>query len=151
VLPDPLHPAVVHLPIALAILVPIVAAFALVAARIGLVPARGWAFVVLLQALLVATAWLALETGEADEERAETVIAGQPIEDHEERAERLMFAAVAGLLVLGAGLAPGRPGAVARPLGLVLALGVAALAADVGHSGGALVYEHGAAAAYAKP
>jgi uncharacterized membrane protein len=137
VLPDPLHPAVVHLPIALAILVPIVAAFALVAARIGLVPARGWAFVVLLQALLVATAWLALETGEADEERAETVIAGQPIEDHEERAERLMFAAVAGLLVLAAGL--------------VLALGVAALAADVGHSGGALVYEHGAAAAYAKP
>jgi uncharacterized membrane protein len=150
-LPDPLHPAVVHLPIAFAILVPVVAAFALLAARTGLVPTRGWAFVVLLQALLVGSAWLALETGEEDEERAEKVVAERHIEAHEERAERLMFGAAAALLVLGAGLAPGRAGAVARPLGLVLALGVAALAADVGHSGGALVYEHGAAAAYARP
>jgi uncharacterized membrane protein len=150
-LPDPLHPAVVHLPIALALLVPLVAAFALLAARLGLVPTRGWAFVVLLQALLVASAWLALETGEDEEERAEKVVAERHIEDHEERAERLMIGAVVGLLALGAGLAPGRTGAVARPAGLVLALGVAALAADVGHSGGALVYEHGAAAAYACP
>jgi uncharacterized membrane protein len=150
-LPDPLHPAVVHLPIALALLVPLVAAFALLAARLGLVPTRGWAFVVLLQALLVASAWLALETGEDEEERAEKVVAERHIEDHEERAERLMIGAVVGLLALGAGLAPGRTGAVARPAGLVLALGVAALAADVGHSGGALVYEHGAAAAYARP
>jgi uncharacterized membrane protein len=148
-LPDPLHPAVVHLPIAL--LVPLVAAFALLAARLGLVPTRGWAFVVLLQALLVASAWLALETGEDEEERAEKVVAERHIEDHEERAERLMIGAAVGLLALGAGLTPGRTGAVARPVGLVLALGVAALAADVGHSGGALVYEHGAAAAYARP
>jgi hypothetical protein len=55
---------------------------------------------------------------------------------------------VLALLVSGAGLPPGRVGAVARPLGLVLSLGVAALAADVGDSGGALVYEHGAASAY---
>jgi uncharacterized membrane protein len=150
-LPDPLHPAVVHLPIALAILVPLVAIFALGAARVGLVPTRGWAFVVLLQALLVASAWLALETGEDEEERAEKVVAERHIEEHEERAEQLMFGAAAALLVLAAGLAPGRTGAVARPLGVVLALGVAVLAADVGHSGGALVYEHGAAAAYARP
>jgi uncharacterized membrane protein len=151
VLPDPLHPAVVHLPIALAILVPLVAAFALLAARLGWLPSRGWAFVVLLQALLVGSAWLALETGEQEEERVEEVVAERHIEAHEERAERLMLGAAAVLLVLGAGLAPGRVGAVARPLGLVLAVGVAALAADVGHSGGALVYEHGAGAAYATP
>lgn len=149
--PDPLHPAVVHLPIALALLVPLVAAFALLAARLGLVPVRGWAFVVLLQALLVASAWLALETGEQEEERAEKVVAERHIEEHEESAERLMIGAGVALLALGVGLAPGRTGAVARPIGLVLALGVAALAADVGHSGGALVYEHGAAAAYARP
>jgi uncharacterized membrane protein len=151
VLPDPLHPAVVHLPIALAIVVPVVAAFALLAARLGWVPARGWAFVVLLQALLVGSAWLALETGENDEERAEKVVAERYIEAHEERAERVTYAAAAVLVVLAVGLAPGRGGAVARPLGFVLALGVAALAVDVGHSGGALVYEHGAAGAYAQP
>lgn len=149
-LPDPLHPAVVHLPIALALLVPLVALFALAATRLGFLTARSWAFVVLLQALLVGSAWLAMETGEEEEERVEEVVAERHIEDHEERAERLLIGAGVALLVIGAGLAPGRLGALARPLGFALSLGVAALAADVGHSGGALVYEHGAAAAYTK-
>ena len=147
-LPDPLHPAVVHLPIALALLVPLVAAFALVASRSGWLPDRAWAFVVLLQALLVGSAWLALETGEAQEERVEKVVAERHIEDHAERAERLLLGAGIVLAVVGAGLAPGRTGALARPLGFALALGVAGLAADVGRSGGKLVYEHGAATAY---
>jgi uncharacterized membrane protein len=147
-LPDPLHPAIVHLPIALAILVPLVALFALAAARLGFLPVRGWAFVVLIQLLLVGSAWMAIETGEDQEERVEKVVAERHIEDHAERAERLMWAAGVALVVIGAGLAPGRVGSVSRPLGLVLSLGVAALAADVGHSGGLLVYEHGAASAY---
>jgi uncharacterized membrane protein len=149
-LPDPLHPAIVHLPIALAILVPLVALFALAAARLGFLPVRGWAFVVLIQLLLVGSAWMAIETGEDQEERALKVVAERHIEDHAERAERLMWAAGVALVVIGAGLAPGRVGSVSRPLGLVLSLGVAALAADVGHSGGLLVYEHGAAAAYTR-
>jgi uncharacterized membrane protein len=147
-LPDPLHPAIVHLPIALALLVPVVALFALAAARLGFLPVRGWAFVVLLQGLLVGSAWVAMETGEDQEERVEKVVAERHIEDHEERAERLLIAAGVALLVIGAGLAPGRAGVLARPLGFALSLGVAALAADVGHSGGLLVYEHGAASAY---
>jgi uncharacterized membrane protein len=147
-LPDPLHPAIVHLPIALALLVPLVALFALAAARLGFLPVRGWAFVVLLQLLLVGSGWLALETGEEQEERVEKVVAERHIEDHAERAERLLIVAGVALVVIGAGLAPSRVGALARPLGLALSLAVAALAADVGHSGGLLVYEHGAAAAY---
>jgi uncharacterized membrane protein len=94
------------------------------------------------------SAWLATETGEDEEERVEKVVAERHIEDHEERAERLLIASGIVLLVIGAGLAPGRAGALARPLGFALALAVAALAADVGHSGGRLVYEHGAASAY---
>ena len=147
-LPDPLHPAIVHLPIALAILVPLVALFALAATRLGFLPVTSWAFVLLLQGLLFGSAWVAMETGEEEEERVEKVVAERHIEDHEESAERLLIASGVVLLVIGAGLAPGRAGALARPLGLALSLGVAALAADVGHSGGMLVYEHGAAAAY---
>ena len=150
-LPDPLHPAVVHLPIALALLVPGVALFALALARFGLVSERGWAFVVLLQVLLVGSAWLALETGEDQEERVEKVVAERHIEEHEEAAEWLLRAAALGLLVIGAGLAPGRTGRIARPLGLVLSLAVAGTAVRVGHTGGGLVYEHGAAAAYTSP
>jgi uncharacterized membrane protein len=149
-LPDPLHPAVVHLPIALALLVPLVAFFALLAARAGWLPTRAWAFVVLLQACLVASAWVAMETGENEEERVERVVAERHIEAHEERAERLLWGAAAALLVAGAGLAPGRAGSLARPLAFALSLGVLALAVDVGHTGGELVYEHGAAGAYTR-
>ena len=147
-LPDPLHPAVVHLPIALAVLIPLVALAALLAARFGWLPPRAWAFVVLLQACLVGSAFVAIETGEDEEERAERVVAERHIEDHEERAERLLWAAGIVLLVSAAGLAPGRLGSLARPLGFALSLGVLALAVDVGHSGGELVYRHGAASAY---
>jgi hypothetical protein len=147
-LPDPLHPAVVHLPVALALLVPLVAAFALAAVRLGFLPARSWAFVVLLQACLVGSAWLAQETGEDQEERVERVVDERHIEAHEERAERLLWGAALALVAIGAGLAPGRLGGAARALALLLSLGVGALAFDAGRSGGALVYEHGAAAAY---
>jgi len=148
VLPDPLHPAVVHLPIALALLVPIAGLLALGAARLGRVPVRGWTLVVLLQALLVGSAWLAVETGERDEERVERVVAERHLEDHEERAERMLAVAAAALAVIGAGLLPGRVGALARPLGFALSLGVSVLAVDAGHTGGELVYRHGAANAY---
>ena len=42
----------------------------------------------------------------------------------------------------------GRPGVVARALGTAGAAAFVALAVSVGHSGGKLVYEHGAAGAY---
>jgi len=56
-LPDPLHPAVVHFPIALSVLVPLLALLSLSAIARGFVPERVWAVVVLAQALLVGTAW----------------------------------------------------------------------------------------------
>ena len=68
-LPDPLHPAVVHMPIALAILAPALALLAAVLISRKLVPPRTWLALVVLQGLLVGSAWLALETGEEQEER----------------------------------------------------------------------------------
>ena len=61
--PDPLHPAVVHLPIALAVVVPLLAAGCLFAIRSGAPPARAWLAVVFFQALLAGSAWLAVDTG----------------------------------------------------------------------------------------
>jgi hypothetical protein len=60
--PDPLHPAVVHLPIALAVLMPLLAAAWIAAIAKGFLPARAWLAVVVLQVLLGASAWLAVET-----------------------------------------------------------------------------------------
>jgi uncharacterized membrane protein len=147
-MPDPLHPAVVHLPLALAVLIPILALVAILLIRNGFLPARAWALLVLLQALLLGSAWLAAETGEEEEDRVERVVAERHIEAHEEAAERFLWLAGAGLAVIAAGLLPGRGGAAGRVLGTLAAVGVLAGALSVGHSGGELVYVHGAASAY---
>jgi uncharacterized membrane protein len=150
-LPDPLHPAVVHLPIALAILAPLLALLVVLAIRRGILPARAWAGIVLLQALLAGSAWLAIETGEDQEERVEKVVAERHIEEQEESAERLLTLSVAVLAGSVAGLLGGAAGGVGRIATLAAGAAALAAAAVTGHSGGELVYRHGAASAYAQP
>ncbi len=147
-LPDPIHPAIVHLPIALAVLLPFFTLVGLVAIQTKALPQRAWAGVVFLGLILVLTSWMALETGEQDEERVEKVVAEQVIEEHEEAAEGFMVLGAVLFFVTMAGLAPGKAGLLARGASVVLALGVLASGIQVGHRGGALVYEHGAALAY---
>ncbi len=147
-LPDPLHPAVVHLPIALAILLPGLAVLGLFLIYKGFIPARSWVLIVLLQAILVGSGWLALETGEDEEERVEHVVAERFIEAHEEAAERFMWIAGLCLLACGAGLLPARAGSWGQIAGTIATFGVLAAGISVGHAGGELVYKHGAASAY---
>ena len=106
-LPDPLHPAVVHFPIALAALIPLLALLSLLAIARSWLPVRTWAAIVLLQALLVGSAWLALETGEEQEERVERIVAERHIEDHEEAAEYLLPLAARGAGTGGSRVAAG--------------------------------------------
>lgn len=147
-LPDPLHPAVVHLPMALAVLIPGLAVLGFFLIYKGSVPSRSWVLVVLLQAILVGSGWLALETGEEEEESVERVVAERFIEAHEEAAERFMWIAGLCLLASGAGMLPGRVGSWGRGAGTIAAFGVLAAGVSVGHAGGELVYKHGAAGAY---
>jgi uncharacterized membrane protein len=147
-LPDPLHPAVVHLPIALAVLIPAFALLAAVTIHMKGMPPRTWLGVLLLQALLVGSGWLALETGEDQEDRVEDVVAERYIEDHEELAERFQIGAGLALVVVAAGLLPGAAGSIARGAAVVATLAVLAAGIQVGHTGGELVYRHGAANAY---
>lgn len=147
-LPDPLHPAVVHLPIALAFLSPLVALAAVLVIVRGWLPARAWVAVVLLQLLLVGSAWAALETGEDEEEKVEEVVGDRPIHEHEEAAERFMWIAVAGLAVSATGLLQGQAGRYGRLASVASGALILAGAVQVGHLGGELVYVHGAAEAY---
>ncbi len=133
--------------IALAALLPLLAA---VAIRAGWVPARVWIAVVLLQGALVGSAWLALETGESEEERVEHVVPESRIEAHEEAAERLIPIAAAALGVTALGLLGGALGTAGRTASLVAMALVLGATVKVGHSGGELVYRHGAAQAYAQ-
>jgi len=145
------HPKLVHVPMALGVLMPLIATGVLLAWWRKWLPPRGWTIAVLLQGLLVGSGLLALRSGEADEERAEQVVPEAAIEAHEEAAQAFVWASAAVLGVMVAGLAVGRrrsglPVAAVATLGTLLVLG---LGYRTGQAGGALVYQHGAASAYA--
>jgi uncharacterized membrane protein len=148
-LPDPLHPAVVHFPIVLTFLLPLVALIALWRIRRGARARTAWGPAVMAAVALTASAWIAVETGEADEERVERVVAEEPIGRHEEAAERFLLLSAGMALVAGIGLAHGPLGAAARIGSMIGALGLMVAGTLVGHSGGELVYRHGAAAVHA--
>lgn len=143
----PLHPAVVHLPLALAMLVPLLAVGILWAIRAGKAPRSAWLLVVALQALLVGGALVALRTGESEEERIEERVAEARLEAHQSAAQQFTVVAAFTLALAGAALVAGRirprAGAVAALATVAMSLVVAGLALRAGHRGGELVYGAG--------
>ncbi|MDP2959473.1 MAG: hypothetical protein Q8N53_23845 [Longimicrobiales bacterium] len=147
-MPSPLHPAVVHFPLVLAVLLPFLAVAALLVARRPGLDRAAWAAVAAVAVLLPLSAWAALATGQQEEEAVESVVAESLIGGHEEAAEGFLAASAVLSVIVLAGLAPGRVGRSARFVSVAAAAVVLALAFRVGGSGGQLVYTHGAAAAY---
>lgn len=149
----PLHPKIVHLPIALAVLMPVMSAGLLAAWWGEFLPRRTWLIAVLLQGLLLVSGFAALRTGQTEEDRVERVLAERLIESHEAAGERFVWAAGAVLLLAIAGAtvrndAYARRAAIATTLGTLLVL---FLGYRTGEAGGRLVYQHGAANAYVVP
>ncbi|MCC6214641.1 MAG: hypothetical protein IT376_07215 [Polyangiaceae bacterium] len=147
------HPKVVHVPMALAVLMPLLAGGLWLAWWRQWLPARGWAIAISLQVVLLGSGALALRTGEAEEDRVERVVAERYLEAHEEAAEVFVAASGVVLALMLAAAALGRrraalPTAAAATLGTLVVLG---LGYRTGRAGGSLVYEHGAAQAYAAP
>jgi uncharacterized membrane protein len=147
-LPNPLHPAIVHFPVVLAFLLPVFAAGAVWAIRRGARPRRAWSIPFAMAVALAASAWAAVETGEAQDERVERVVAERPLSAHAEMAEAFLAASAGLALVAAAGLVGGVTGRVARIATATGAVVLVAGAARVGHTGGQLVYKYGAASAY---
>lgn len=147
-IPDPLHPAMVHFPIALASLVPMFAILAALAIRAGWIPTRAWLAVVLMQAILAGSAWVAHETGENEEEKVEKVVEERYIEEHEEAADLLLWSAAITFAISLVGVAGGTVGTVGRAVSILAMFVVAGASVPAGKLGGELVYHHGAASAY---
>lgn len=150
-LPDPLHPVVVHFPIVLAVLAPVVAVGALWAIRRGTIARRAWSIPALVLGALVLSAWIAAQTGEREEDRVERVVSERPIHTHEEAAELFVYSAAGVLGIALVGLLPGTTGRIGRALGAAGAVALVAVGWNVGRTGGELVYRHGAAQAYTSP
>jgi uncharacterized membrane protein len=139
-LPSPLHPAIVHFPIVFTVLLPLVALGALWAIRRGARPARAWAVPLMAAAAVSGSAWVAVQTGEADEERAEEVAGEQALHAHEEAAERFLVLSGGVVLLMAAGLLRGPLGRGGRIVASTAALGLVLAGYQAGHSGGRVVF-----------
>jgi len=150
-LPNPLHPALVHFPIVFMVLLPVAGLAALWVIRRGAHATRAWFVPTALALALTLSAWVAVETGEDQEDRVEKVVSEQVLDTHAEAAERflLLSALVTGLVAIG--LLRNRAGSAARAVSVVAAAGLMIAGYQVGHTGGELVYRHGAASAYVGP
>jgi hypothetical protein len=78
----------------------------------------------------------------------EAVVSERALHTHEEAAERFLVLSGVLLLVAAAGMAAGNLGRAGRIVSTAGAFGLVAAGIQVGHSGGELVYRHGAASAY---
>lgn len=139
-LPDPLHPAVVHFPIVLMFILPVAALGALWAIRRGAPQRLAWAVPLLVAASLAGSAWLAVETGEQQEDRAEDAVGEPVLETHEEAAQRFLAFSTVVLVITAAGFAGGTAGRVLRLTGAAAAVALIGAGYQVGHSGGRIVY-----------
>lgn len=147
----PLHPALVHIPLGLAFVLPVLALGFSWALWKGHVRPRAWLAIVVLQAVLLGGGLLAMKTGQGEEKRVESIVPEPALETHEELAEQFLWATGITLLPAALVLILRRPGAV-RALTVMTVIGtllVAVAAVRAGHAGGQLVYVHSAAAAYA--
>lgn len=139
-LPDPLHPAVVHFPIVLMFILPVAALGALWAIRRGAPQRLAWAVPLLVAAALAGSSWVAVETGEQQEERAEDAVGERVLNTHEEAAERFLALSTVMLVITAAGFAGGTAGRVLRITGATAAVALIGAGYQVGHSGGRIVY-----------
>jgi len=145
----PLHPALVHIPLGLSVVMPVLAVALAIALLKGWATKPMWLVVIALQAVVLVGGLAAMNTGEEEEEVVEKVVNERLIEEHEERAEAFVWSAGVTLalstavLVLG----PQQVGAAALVTAAAAAVTLG-LGYRVGHSGGELVFKHGAASAY---
>ena len=144
IVPDPLHPAVVHFPVVLIVL-GCAAAWVAVFLRKGNIP---W-FAAVLLLLGAAGAWAAKETGKSDGGLLDSPSPKMEslLDAHQNWAERtVMVATITALVAVAAAAMPRYP-RLARSLAVAAALAASVAGWTVfetGRRGGALVFEHGA-------
>ncbi len=146
----PLHPIVVHFPIALGVTLPFLAILVWWAIKKWQLPPKVWALVSAVALVYSLSAVVAVQLGEADEEKVEKVVSERVIEEHEEAAELIPWIAGTLFLVSLGGLTV-KYSKQARLAVIVLSLVAVAPLINAGHTGGELVYEHGAAIAHLSP
>lgn len=145
----PLHPMMVHFPMAITFILPILVLVFAFMIKMNKMSAKSWLVIIGLQLAVVVSGYVALETGENEEVAVGKVLSKDLIHEHEEAAEIFVGSTVIALALSVAAFF------LRKELSFSVKLGVACigliscyLAYRTGLLGGELVYKHGAAAAY---
>ena len=145
----PLHPAVVHIPLGLAFIMPLLVLGFWIAIHKKWMPNKSWIVLIALQLVIFAAGLVAKETGEEDEEIVEEVVQERFIDNHSDDADYFLILSGLSALALAGGLLPRRKfGTIFKAASLILVSGSLYYAILLGESGGVLVYKHGAASAH---
>lgn len=110
-------------------------------------PEKVWILVTVVALAYGASAVVAVEVGEDDEDKVEKVVVEEVIEEHEEAGEMIPWIAGSLFLVSLAGLAMKNSDRVRLAFAVLSLVAIIPLA-DAGHTGGKLVYQYGAANAH---
>ena len=145
----PLHPMIVHFPMAITFILPVLIFIFAYMIKINKMTPKAWLIIVGIQLLVVVTGYISLETGETEEPTVQRVVSKNLIHDHEEAAEIFVGSTVLALVLsIGAFF-------LRKEISFLVMLGIGAmslvscyLAFQTGTLGGELVYKHGAASAY---
>lgn len=147
----PWHPSVVHFPLVLGLLVPLLGAILFWFTRSDdTLAQKAFRLPLAAQAFALITAIVAQRTGDGDHERVEDFVDTALLHGHEEAGE-LFTIATGVVFAIWFASALAREAKVARSAALVaVAAGIVAavLGMRAGHLGGELVYIHGAADAW---
>ena len=143
----PLHPIVVHFPIAIGFLLPFLSLMLLILIKKNILPPMAWSIVVLLSGIYLGTAFIAEEMGERDEKKVEEVVGHDPLEEHEEKGELIPWIAATIFLISLTPLALNKKLEMQLLTIVISFVGLYPLM-EAGHTGGELVYKYGAAQAH---
>lgn len=145
---SPLHPALVHLPLGIAMIMPFLTGFVYYFIKKGKLPDNAWVITVFLQLFLVIGAFASLQSGERDEEFVEKVLSEELIEQHEDIGKIFMAISAITMIILAAGLMKSTPIPLLRIIGIAATLAVLGTGMYTGKLGGELVYAQGGARAF---
>lgn len=147
----PFHPIVVHFPIALSFILPLLILVFAFMIKKNKMTHLAWVVIIGLQLLTTVSGYVALESGENEEHLVQKVVDKQFVHHHEEAAEIFVGSTVVALVLSVAVFF------LRKEMQFVVQMIIAAvslvscyLAYNAGHSGGELVYIHGAGSAYVK-
>ena len=144
----PLHPALVHIPLGLAIIMPFLTLLVYLLIKKGRFDRTVWLIPVIIQVVIILASFAAMKSGENEEDRVEKVVKEHYIEEHEEAAKVFLGTAILSLLIMGYGLKESDMQDKARIAGIILLFAGMGAVLYAGKLGGELVYQHGAASAY---